>query len=217
MTLTSVLSISVLIGTCIAFVFSRHQESPLASLKDGNVHFKKWMFLSLVHVGIVGGYAWCLQYVGILRLEKDGDESFFEGVCIFVLYWVLFESWYTLMHMLQHKLRWFGLLTGHWVHHEMRDPYGPDYLTAFMAHPIDALHVQVAAQIPWVFAYLLGIDMVLSEFLYGTIITWLVYLGVRAHCETALGGYYHVQHHNNPAKGYYSFSGIPEVIYHACC
>ena len=140
MTLTSVLTLSVLLGTCIAFVFSRHQESPLASLKDGNTNFQNGCFY-LWHVVIVGAYAWFYS-TWVCCVLKSDYESFPEGVCIFVLYWVLFESWYTLMHMFQHKLRWFGLLTGHWIHHEMRDPYGPDYLTAFMAHPIDALHVQ---------------------------------------------------------------------------
>ena len=53
----------------------------------------------------------------------------------------------------------FGLFTGHKgelsekFHHGMKPPYGPDYLTAFSAHPFDDFIVQLSAQSPWILAY----------------------------------------------------------------
>ena len=214
MSLPWILTISVSLGTFIAVKVSRHQEDDLLSLKDTNTNLKKWACLSILHIVIVGAYAWFLEYMGILRIQNEVYESYPLGVCIVLSYWFVFECWYTLTHFLQHKIKWLGYLTGHWIHHELKEPHGPDYLSAFVAHPIDAINVQVAVQCPWLIAYLAGVDMVLSDFLYGSIVTLLVYLGIRAHCACAFGGFYHVQHHNNPAKGYYSFSGIPEVIYH---
>ena len=103
----------------------------------------------------------------------------------------------------------------------MKPPYGPDYLTAFSAHPIDDFIVQFSAQSPWLIAYVIGMfsdfSLEISYLTYGITLTWLVFIGMRAHARNAFGGSEHCKHHDDPSKGPYSFSGIPEHALEKIC
>ena len=182
---------------------------------------KWWIILSVIHVGIVYGWSYLLFNYGIIKLNEEYDQ-WWEVIVYFFAYWIIFESWYTLCHFSQHKIRFFGIMTGHKgelsekFHHGMKAPYGPDFLTAFSAHPIDDFIVQQAAQFPWIISYFIGLStgyyFSMSYLTYGIIISWLVFVGMRAHTRKSFGGANHCIHHDNPSNGPYSFSGIPEGI-----
>ncbi len=211
-TVSSALCIGV---TATLFCACIHREE-LHSLKrdsDGeiNPNLKWWIGLSLVHVGIVFLWAWFLFDVGIIRLKLEFDPA--EVFLVFFLvYWVLFELMYWCLHRLQHANSFFGWLTGHrgelssTFHHGMKPPYGPDYLTAFSSHPLDAFVVQFSAQSPWYWLFVARqfdniIDFRASVVTYGVTLSWLVYIGMRAHSRISYGGEYHCMHHDNPGAG----------------
>lgn len=206
MSLSTTLVYSVSAGTVLGFGKSYLQNSSLNGIHEDTV---EWLLLSLVHVTLVGAVAFFLESYNVLRLSSGPIEPLPQFIGGFVLYCMFFEAWYYLTHLAQHKIRIFGQWTKHALHHQMKDP---DYLNAFMAHPIDAIMVQIAAQSPWIACYCCNIQMTMSSTLYGSIIAFLVFLGIRAHCKESLGGQFHSTHHKNPAKGYYSFSGIPDAI-----
>ena len=180
-----------------------------------------WISLSLVHVGIVFALAYILYSVNVIKLHGGFDPTWF-GIIYFLSYWIFFEMWYWVFHRLQHLVPCFGYLTGHngdsseKFHHGMKPPHGPDYLTAFSGHPLDSLIVQLAAQSPWIVGYMIGLStgvfLKASCVTYGITITWLAFIGMRAHARKSFGGKYHCKHHDDPSKGPYSFSGIPEPI-----
>lgn len=227
MTFIETVSLSLGTGVLVAVILSCLQGEKLPSLnRDENGKLNPmlswWIFLSLVHVGIVYGWSYFLYYLGIIKLHEEFDQ-YWITVAFFFGYWVIFESFYWTCHRLQHLIPCFGRLTGHRgeisekFHHGMKPPYGPDYLTAFSAHPLDDLVVQVSAQIPWVFSYIFGLItnqyLVVSHLTYGIILSWLVFIGMRAHTRYSFGGKNHCKHHDNPSKGPYSFSGIPEALF----
>jgi len=220
------------IGVLVTLFFALLHKEELHSLKrngDGeiNPNLKWWVGLSLIHVGIVFLWAWFLFDNDIIRLKIELDRIEVSLV-FFLVYWVLFELAYWCLHRLQHSFSLFGYLTGHRgesssaLHHGMKPPYGPDYLTAFSSHPLDAFVVQFAAQSPWYWLYLAGkfnsnIDFRVSVATYGLTLSWLVYIGMRAHSRISYGGEYHCMHHDNPGAGPYSFSGFPERLYNDIC
>ena len=146
-------------GVFVTLCFAILHREELHSIKRNdegeiNPHLKWWIGLSLVHVGIVFLWAWFLYSNDVIRLKTELDPP---EVCLvfFLAYWVLFELMYWCLHRLQHAVSLFGQLTGHRgelsssFHHGMKPPYGPDYLTAFSSHPLDAFVVQFSAQSPW--------------------------------------------------------------------
>ena len=181
-----------------------------------------WIGLSLIHVGIVYGWAYLLYYLNVIKLYEKHDP-FWLGLLFFFSYWAIFESWYWMSHRLQHYSHCFGTYTGHKgglsekFHHGMKAPYGPDFLTAFSAHPVDDFIVQQAAQMPWILSHLLGMItgkyFKISYLTYGITLSWLVFIGMRAHTRHSFGGSNHCKHHDDPSHGPYSFSGIPEGVY----
>ena len=138
-----------------------------------------------------------LESYNVLRLSSGPIEPLPQFIGGFVLYCMFLEAWYYLTHLAQHKIRIFGQWTKHALHHQMKDP---DYLNAFMAHPIDAIMVQIAAQSPWIACYCCNIQMTMSSTLYGSIIAFLVFLGIRAHCKESLGGQFHSTHHKKSSQ-----------------
>ena len=90
-------------------------------------------------------------------------------------------------------------------------------LEVFSAHPFDDFIVQQAAQMPWILSHLLGMItgkyFKISYLTYGITLSWLVFIGMRAHTRHSFGGSNHCKHHDDPSKGPYSFSGIPEGVY----
>lgn len=215
-----VLGVSVLAGVAITITLSTIEGEKLHSLSKNeqgklNPNLPVWIILSLIHVVLVFAWGYLLEYLGVIRLQ-DKPDDIGTTVAFFFYYWFAFESMYYCLHRIQHKFRWFALLTGHkgelsdkW-HHGMKPPYGPDYITAFSSHPMDAFVVQFSAQSPWFWYNLVFPDRPVSTLSYGLIITWLVYCGMRAHSRQSFGGKYHCKHHDNPAVGPYSFSGMPE-------
>ena len=150
------------------------------------------------------------------------------SLIFFISYWILFEIAYWCLHRLQHAIGIFGWITGHngamsnALHHGMKPPYGPDYLTAFSSHPLDAFVVQLTAQSPWYWLFFArqvngDIDFHASMVTYGLTLSWLVYIGMRAHSRISFGGEYHCMHHDNPGAGPYSFSGYPERLFYGVC
>ena len=213
-------------GVLCAVFLSILQNEKLDSLNrdengDLNPMLKWWIFLSLIHVGIVIGWAYLLWHLNIIKLYNNHDK-FWVGLTFFISYWIIFESVYWCMHRSQHYFSSFGLFTGHKgelsekFHHGMKPPYGPDYLTAFSAHPFDDFIVQLSAQSPWILAYfyelISGQSLKISYLTYAITLSWLVFIGMRAHTRYSFGGAYHCMHHDDPSKGPYSFSGIPEHL-----
>jgi len=209
-------------GVILAVCMSACQREELYSLRrneegERNPDLKWWIFLSIVHVVIVFGWSSLLYNIGVIRLYENYD-TFGKGILFFFGYWVIFELWYWISHRLQHMIPCCGILTGHKgeltkkYHHGMTAPYGPDYLTAFSAHPVDSFIVQLAAQSPWIICYVIGTItgtfLEISFFTYGITIAWLVYIDMRAHTRNSYGGYFHCKHHDDPSGGPYSFSGI---------
>ncbi len=218
-----VITASLGIGTLSAVCISAFQGAELHSLRKNeaggrNPAFPWWMFLSAVHVVSVYAWAALLYYTGVIRLYEHFD-AFGTGVSFFFAYWAIFELWYWIFHRLQHLIKPCGRLTGHnealseKYHHKIP----PDYLTAFTAHPLDAFVVQLATQSPWiVFAIIgriAGTSFEISVFTYGITITWLIYIGMRAHVCVSFGGSWHEIHHLTAGPPY-SFSGIPEHVFY---
>lgn len=214
-------------GVVLAVLLSIIQNEKLDSLKkdeNGNLNpmLKWWIFLSFIHVGIVIGWAYLLYFLNVIKLYKSHD-SWWVVITFFFIYWTLFEGSYWCFHRLQHYYPPFGIFTGHKgelsekFHHGMKPPYGPDYLTAFSAHPFDDFIVQFAAQFPWLLAYVTGLIfnkyIKISYLTYGIALSWLVFIGMRAHARNSFGGSYHCMHHDDPSSGPYSFSGIPEHLF----
>ena len=217
---------SLLAGVTSAVLLSLIQGVKMDSLntdENGNLNpmLPWWIVLSIIHVGIVYGWAYLLYYLNVIKLY-DKLDSWWLGISFFLCYWVIFESWYTLSHRLQHYSYFFGTITGHKgglsekFHHGMKAPYGPDFLTAFSAHPFDDFIVQQAAQMPWILSHLVGLItgkyFRISNLTYGITLSWLVFIGMRAHTRNSFGGRYHCKHHDDPSNGPYSFSGIREAI-----
>ena len=227
--MTFLLTITIVLCTGVfsAVLLSTIQGEKLHSLrrdKNGKLNpmLLWWIILSLVHVCIVYGWSYLLYNLNIIKLYDGFDKPWFT-VLFFFGYWSVFETFYWICHRLQHLIPWFGTITGHRgelsekFHHGMKPPYGPDYLTAFSAHPLDDMVVQVSAQSPWILLYLYGLItnqyLVVSHLTYGIALSWLVFIGMRAHTRYSFGGRNHCKHHDDPSKGPYSFSGIPEGIY----
>ena len=214
-------------GVVLAVLISVIQNEKLDSLRkdeNGNLNpmLKWWMLLSVIHVGIVIGWAYLLYHLKVIKIYRKTDK-WWVGILFFFSYWALFEGCYWCCHRSQHYFPMCGRFTGHKgelsekFHHGMKPPYGPDYLTAFSAHPFDDFVVQFSAQFPWLLAYVIGLIsgkyMKISYLTYGISLSWLVFIGMRAHTRNSFGGSYHCKHHDDPSKGPYSFSGIPEHLF----
>lgn len=225
--LVQTLAISVATGIAVAGSVSLCQRDGMPSLRrdehgQRNPMLRWWVALSLVHVVILFAWAILLERLHIIRLT-DTSDSWWGTVLLVVAYWVHFEAFYWICHRSQHFFPCCGRLTGHRgelsarLHHGMRPPYGPDLLMAFSAHPADSFVVQVSAQIPWITSTLVSWTCdtplpTMSATTYGVVIAWLTYLGLRAHSRNGFGGQYHCRHHDDPSKGPYSFSGVPERL-----
>ena len=222
-------SASLLTGVVAAVGLSFVRNEPLPSLQvdehgKRNPMLPYWIVLSIVHVGIVYAWAYCMGDVfHLIRLRDEVFDVWWVYPAFFVYYWVSFEALYWCFHRAQHApCRAFGDLTGHKgdlsekFHHGMKPPYGPDYLTAFSSHPFDAFVVQFSAQSPWFWLAIAsdvgGLDLRVSCTTYGLVLSWMVYIGMRAHDRKSFGGAYHCKHHDDPSAGPYSFSGIPERL-----
>ena len=158
------LTYALLAGVAWTVCLSTWEGETLHSLKRDdngkcNPMLPYWVVLSLVHVGIYYGWSWLMFQWGILRLHDGQDTWWFTGIFV-AYYWAAFEAFYVLCHLAQHRFRWFANLTGHKgdlsekFHHGMKPPFGPDYLTAFSAHPMDSFVVQFAGQSPWLWLWL---------------------------------------------------------------
>ena len=218
---------AVFTGIFSTFTLSCFEKERLMSLSRDennmiNPNLKWWIFLSFIHVIILFSWATLLDVLSIIQLKNYFDSPL--KTCIgFLSYWILFESWYWCSHKMQHSIKCCGKITGHKgnlsnkFHHGMKPPYGPDYLTAFASHPLDAFNVQLAAQSPWILAKILYLfteyQINLSFFTYYLIISWLTFLGMRAHSRNSFGGKFHCLHHDDPSKGPYSFSGVFDHLY----
>ena len=214
-------------GVLFAVIISILQNETLYSLnkdENGNLNpmLKWWIALSIIHVCIVIGWAYFLFYFNVIKLNKNFDK-WWVTIIFFLSYWIIFESVYWCFHRSQHYFAFFGKFTGHKgelsdkFHHGMKPPFGPDYLTAFSAHPFDDFIVQLSAQSPWILAYFIGLIsnkyLRVSYLTYGIALSWLVFIGMRAHTRNSFGGKYHCMHHEDPSNGPYSFSGIPEHLF----
>ena len=223
MIVSLVIICSVSISIPLAYLISYYEGEILYSLKQNdkgeiNPDLKWWIFLSLVHVGIMIGWAQFLENIKVITFSPE-NEIYPVVILKVFIYWILFEVWYWYFHRSQHKIKWFGWITQHKggysskFHHGMTQPFGPDYLTSFSAHPLDSFIVQMSAQSPFyifnLIDYLFDYKFEMSQLTYALVIMLLSYGGVRAHTSKGFGGKYHYEHHQNGAKELYSFTGWP--------